>query len=88
MGKTQVKLAKRSALLRLNNDICKVKIKGYGRTFTTGGKLVSLEGQDTIQFVKIRELDELWNVRQITHIEVELSRFTPDIKSFMEVDWE
>ena len=89
MGTYQVKLAKRSALLRLNTEVCRVKLKGWGSTFTTGGKIITLTGIDSVQMVAIRELkDELWNVKQITHIEVPVSRFTPDIKSFMEVDWE
>lgn len=85
-----VKLAKRGALLRLNNGCCKVKIKGYGGVLTTGGRLTYLKDKDgnNLPFIKIVELDELWRVEQVTHIEVEVSRFTPDIKSFMEIDWE
>lgn len=85
----EVKLAQRGALLHLNNEICKVKLKGYERTFTTGGKLVALVGKDNeqIKLVEIKELDELWNVKQITHIELPVSRFTPNKKTFMEVAW-
>ena len=89
MATQVVKLARRGALLRLNNNVCKVKIKGYGGTFTTGGSLISLEDKDgnKLPFVKIVELDELWRVEEITHIEMPVSRFMPDKLTFMEVNW-
>ena len=88
MATYDVKLARRGALLELNNRVCKVKLKGWGRTFTTGGKIITLTGIDSVQMVAIRELqDELYNVTQITHIEMPASRFTPNKLVFMEVAW-
>lgn len=90
MATFEVKLARRGALLELNNRLCKVKLKGYGGVFTTGGKLTTLEdkdGKECIKMVEIREFGELYNVEQITHIEMPVSRFTPDKLTFMEVAW-
>lgn len=58
------------ALRLLDSGVCKVKLKGWGSVFTTGGHIVVLTGIDSVQMVAIKELqDELWNVKQITHIE-------------------
>lgn len=80
-----IKMDKRLALRLLNDGFCKVKLKGWGSVFTTGKNIVLLTGIDSVQMVAIRELqDELWNIKQITHIEY-TDRF--GCKSFMEVDW-
>ena len=84
MGNT-IKMDSRLALRLLNEGVCKVKLKGWGSTLTTGGHIVQLTGIDTMQMVAIKELqDELWNVKQITHIEY-TDRF--GCTSMWEVEW-
>ena len=86
----KVKLAKRAALLRLNNQVCHVRLKGWGRDFTTNGKLLVEDAPDgsKISLTYIDELHEYHNVKHIREIEVESTRFTPDVMCWMEVDWD
>lgn len=90
MAKYTVKLAKRAALLKLNNEVCHIKLRGWGREFSTNGQLITQEMLDgsKVTLTLINELNEYHNVKHITHIEMPVSRFTPDVKSFMEVSWE
>ena len=83
------KLAKRAALLRLNNYECKVRLKDYGdNEFHTNGKVMTIEDNvHKVQTIYIKEFDEWWNVNQVTHVSVK-NRFNPSVEIMMEVDWE
>lgn len=82
MATVKVKLAPRGARLHLNNEACKVKLNIAVGIFVTEPGIINND------YVKIKDFPELVNIRNISHIEIPVSRFTPDVKSFMEIAWD
>ena len=86
MATIEVKLAKRGARLRLNNDECKVIIeKCHPReVFVTAPGIFIHEG---VESVSIPSEHIIVPITDITRIEVG-NRFNPNIHSMMKVDWD
>ena len=84
MKYTTVKLAKRGALLHLNNEPCRVKVKGV--IYETEEGLIESQGEQYV--ISMSSTGPITiPVKDITHIEIPVSRFTPDILTFMEIEW-
>ena len=80
MAKYTVKLAKRAALLRLNNEATMIRLNN-------GKELLTEPGLINGEYVRAGQYHELVNLNEITYVQMPLSRFTPDQMCFMEVDW-
>lgn len=80
------KLAKRAALLKLNNDDCKIIINKASEKsiFTTKAGIFDYEGE---LCVSIPDEHIIIPVTDITKIEMPATRFRPDAKFMMEVEW-
>lgn len=87
MKTVTVKLAERGARLRLQNEVCRIIIDKASPTFifVTKPGIFEHEGVDSVYVPNEKIIVPLTD---ITRIEVETTRFTPDIKTFMEVAWD
>ena len=87
MSVHEVVLAARAARLHLNNESCRVLIYAASKTyiFTTAPGIFEHEGVPSVSIPNERIIVP---ITDITKIEIPVSRFTPDVKSFMTVDWE
>jgi len=83
---TIVKLAPRGARLHLQNEECCIIIDKASPTFvfTTKPGIFEHDGVDSVYIPKERIIIPLTD---ITRIEIPSTRFTPDIKTFIEIAW-
>lgn len=81
-----IMLSARVARYRLNNESCKVIInKAHATdTFITKPGIFEHEGK---QCVRVPKEKIIVPITDISKIEIEVSKFTPDKKTFMEVKW-
>jgi hypothetical protein len=79
---TEIKLAVRTLRLRLNNERCRVKLTIGTDIYETDECLIDDD------YVRIEEFPDLVNIRNISEIEMPVSRFTPDKMCWMKVAWE
>lgn len=86
MAKHQVKLAPRAALRMLNSESCKIIISKASSTFVfvTQPGLFVHEGEES---VRVPREGIVVPVTDISKIETSITRFTPEVKVFMEIDW-
>ena len=87
MAYHKVKLAPRSARLHLQNEECRIIIKKAHPTniFITAPGIFEYEGVDS---VSVPSEHIIVPITDITEIEIPSTRFTPDIKCFMEIAWD
>ena len=87
MSVHEVVLSARGARLHLNNESCRIIINKYNPRdiLVTAPGIFEHEG---VPSVSIPEQHIIVPITDITKIEISVSRFTPDVKSFMTVDWE
>lgn len=85
--KYKVKLAERAARLKLNNEDCRVIIASAHSTFVfeTSAGIIQHEGEDSVRIPKEHIIVP---IKDITKIEMPVSRFTPDKMCWMEIEWE
>ena len=83
----EVKLAARGARLRLNNETCRIKIEKAGLTniFETAAGIFQHEGEDC---VRVPNEQIIVPLKDITELEMPISRFTPDKMCWMKIAWE
>ena len=86
MSVHEIKLASRNARLKLNNNICRVIVEKPNKTvaFVTKPRTFQHDGVDSVRVVNEHIIVP---ITDITKIEMPVSRFTPDKKTWMEVDW-
>ena len=86
MKTVTVKLAARGARLHLQNEECRIIINKSSPTFvfTTKPGIFQHEGVDSVYIPNEKIIVPLTD---ISRIEVPTTRFTPDIKTFMEIAW-
>ena len=87
MATYKVKLAPRAALRKLKREDSKVKLNpdsGYDKD-----KVYTTRAEDFIDdVIYIKELGLYIDYKYILELEYPVSRFTPDVSTFMEIDWE